>query len=101
MKKMFTTDIPRYEIRSPGWEHLEVFDSLSEAYQSVFDFALKHPDTEFFIVKKVSWEEEIIFKLKCNLAGGINNVQEFYKSMISLFQLKLAETMPWRREDGC
>lgn len=100
MEQGYSTATPRYEVRSPGWNHLEVFDSPGEAYQAVFDLALRYPDTEFSVIKKVNWEEEVIFKLKANLAGGINSVQDFYKSMIALFQQKLIETVTWRRSDG-
>lgn len=100
MEQEFTTQSPRYEIRSPGWEHLEVFDDQKEAYQAIFDLALRYPDTDFLVVKKVNWEEKVIFRLNFNLDCGLDNVQEFYKSMIDLFQAKLIETIAWRREDG-
>lgn len=99
MEQGFSTATPRYEVRSPGWEHLEVFESAWLAYQCVFDMALKYPDTDFIVVEKINWEEKVIFKLKCELGGGLNNVQDFYRSMISLFQSKLVETVAWRRSD--
>lgn len=100
MKQEFSTNTPRYEVRSPGWDHLEVFDDQKEAYQAVFNFALQFPNTEFCVVKKVNWDEEVIFKLNVNLTCGLDNIKEFYKSMVDLFQAKLVETTTWRRQDG-
>lgn len=96
----FLITTPRYEIRSPGWEHLEVFDDQKDAYQTALSFALKYPNTDFVVIKKVNWEEVVIFKINCNLSCGLDNIQDFYKSMISMFQSKLDETMMWRRSDG-
>lgn len=91
---------PRYEIRSPGWEHLDIFDDQKDAYAVAFSFALKYPNTDFMVIKKVNWKEEVIFKINCDLSCGLDNIQEFYKSMINMFQPKLDETIAWRREDG-
>lgn len=100
MEQVFSTNTPRYEVRCPGWEHLEIFNDQKEAYQAAFNLCLQFPNTDFFVIKKVNWEETVIFKLNINLSCGIDNIQEFYKSMVNLFQNKLVETIAWRREDG-
>ncbi len=100
MEQAISTATPRYEVRSPGLEHLDIFDDQKEAYKSAFELSLRFPATDFFVVKKVNWEEEIIFKLNTDLSCGLDNIREFYKSMAELFQSKLVETIAWRREDG-
>lgn len=100
MSQQITTDTPRYEVKSLGWEHLDVFDSLEEAIHCTLDLSLKFPDTEFFVAKKINWEEEIVFKFKCNIFCKIDDIKDFYKSLSSLSQEKLSEMITWRKSDG-
>lgn len=100
MDQQITTQTPRYEIRSLGWDHLDIFDTLEEAMFCTINFAIKFQNVEFFIVKKVNWEEEIVFRFGCNLYCKINDIEGFYKSLKFFSQEKLSEMITWRKSDG-
>ena len=100
MEEALLTSVPNYQVRSANWAHLDVFDNKIDAMKATIELALKFSNTEFFVVQKLNWEESVIFKFKCDMLHDFDDSKEFYKSMISLFQGKLNETIAWRKSDG-
>lgn len=98
--KPFTLATPRYAIENSKGDNLDIFRRRANAIKAAIKLAVEYPGTTFVVVKKVFRKKKVIFSFRIDAQLDFDDVQDFYRSIIEVYQKKFNKTRYWRKSDG-
>lgn len=98
MPKAMTAGTPRYRVEGVKGEYFDVFNKRKNAIKAAIKLATEYPGTTFLVIKKTT-EDKVVFRFKIEVDFQFDDVQDFYRGVIEVFQKKLDKTKYWRKPD--
>lgn len=99
MAKAYSIAVPRYQIRGIRGDVFDVFNKKTNAIKAAIQMAIEYPGTAFQVVKRVFKKETVVFSFKIETQTDFYDLQDVYRSIIEVYQKKLAKTRFWRKPD--
>jgi hypothetical protein len=99
MAKAYSIAVPRYRVCGVRGDFFDVFNKKTNAIKAAVKMAVEYPGTTFQVVKKVFQKETVVFSFKIETQTDFDDLQDVYRSVIEVYQKKLAKTRFWRKPD--